>query len=146
MECELQPRVAPAAHQLEELDRELALADAARAHLDVVRAAAALGLGLDAPVQVAQRLEEAVVEVAPVDEGLHERVDRLAGAVHHAALEPRVALPRAGLADEVVLQRREGAHERPGVAEGAKPHVDAEDEAVGGHVGQQADELAGPPA
>ena len=65
-----QRRIAPAAHHLEELHRELDLADAARAHLDVVGLAAANGGLEDARVQLAQLLEHAVVEIAPVHEGL----------------------------------------------------------------------------
>ena len=72
-----QARVAAAAHHLQELHRELDLADAAGADLDVVGLAAADGGLEDARLQLAQLLEHPVVEVAPV----HERLDALGHAL-----------------------------------------------------------------
>jgi hypothetical protein len=93
-----QPRVTPASHHLEELCGELDLADAARAHLDVVRLAPRLrGLG-DAPVHLAQRLEHAVVEVAPVHEGLDPSREALAGPRPPRAPSSRRSAPRAARA------------------------------------------------
>src|SRR5581483_6343885 len=59
-----------------------------------------------------------------------------------ARLDPGVALPLAPLRDEVDLERVEAAGERPRLAVGPQPHVDAEREALGGRLREQADERA----
>ena len=112
-----------AAHHQQQLDDELDLADAAARQLDVVGAlgpagGAALGLVADLAVQLAQALEDAVVEVAPVDEGGHQRTQRQRAAAadrqprrHDAALEPGKALPLAALHLQVLLQHGQ-AHDR----------------------------------
>ncbi len=102
--CRAQARVAPAAHQLEELHRELDLADAAAADLDVVGLAAPDRRLEDARVQLAQLLEQAVVEVAAVHEGVDALAQPRLGPGDHARLEPRVSLPRARMGDEIVLE------------------------------------------
>ena len=68
----LQTPVLAAADQLERLHDEFDLADAAVTELDVVRQIAALHLALDQRLHLAQRLEHAKVEIAPID----ERADR----------------------------------------------------------------------
>ena len=78
-----------AAHHLQQLHGELDLADAAARQLDVVGAlgppgAAARRLLADLPVQRAQRVEHAVVQIAPEHEGQHHAAQRLRRAVGHA--------------------------------------------------------------
>ncbi len=159
-----QPQVghASAADQLEVLRDELDLADAAAAELDVdasrrrgtVRRAAAAhafatrGLRADLPVQLAQRVDRAEVEIAAIDER-HDEPLELARRVaaehrsrHDAALDPREAFPVARARDEVALEHREARHERARVAVGTQSHVDAEHEAVGRHVGERRDQRA----
>ena len=72
-----------AAHDQQQLDDELDLADAAARELDVVGAlrpagGAALRFVAHLGVQLAQALEHAVVEIAAVDEGGDERAQRRA--------------------------------------------------------------------
>ncbi len=137
-----QSRVAPAAHHLVELHDELDLADAAAADLDVVRLAAPGGGLGDARVQLAQRVEHAVVEIAAIDEGLDVLFHALRRAGHHARFQPRIALPGARVRDEIVLERRERGDERAAVAERAQAHVDAECRAFVGELRQERDHLA----
>ena len=122
--------LAPAAHELQRLHDELDLANAARAELDVVRVIVALALLGDLPMDVAQPVVGVVVEVLAKDERRHQRVELVVPlARQRARLEPGVALPGATLRDEVLLERRVGHRQRPALAVGSKPHVDAENEA-----------------
>jgi hypothetical protein len=138
-----QGRVAPAADQLEALRDEFDLADPARTELDVAGQVAACDLLPDLRVELAHRVDRAVVEVLTV----HERMRDLGELRAHARIAPRddarldpgVALPFAALRDEVLLERLEAGSERPGIAPRAQPHVDAEDLAVRRRVGQRAD-------
>src|SRR5690606_34845583 len=66
---DLQAAVTATANELEDLGDELDLADAAGADLDVVGAVAARDLAADLRVQVAHRVEGAVVEVLAEHEG-----------------------------------------------------------------------------
>ncbi len=107
----------------------------------------------DLPVQRAQRIEHAVVEVTAEDERQHHRAQALHGRMaqavarrHDAALEPGEALPFAPLHLQVFLQGGERDGGRAGVAVGAQGQVHAEDEAVlGGFPHQGVDGLHGPP-
>ena len=142
-------RVLAAAHHQHQLHDELDLADAAARQLDVVGAlrpagGAALRLVADLAVQLAQAFEHAVVQVAAVDERRDQLAQRQrtaagdAGARRDdAALQPGKALPFAALHLQVVLQHRQAAHRRAGVAVGPQRQVDAEDEAVLGGVADQ---------
>ena len=79
----LQPRIAATAQQLECLDDELDLADAAGTELDVLLQLAPLDFARDQILHAAQRLEHAEIEVSPV----HERAQ-------HVAVERRRSPPR----------------------------------------------------
>ena len=103
----------------------------------------------DLAVQHAQALEDAVVEVAPEDEGQHDvaqpagrAVDDARARGDDAAFHPGKAFPFAALHDEVFLQRVERADDGAGVAVGAQGQVDAEDEAVLGDVADEGMEQA----
>jgi hypothetical protein len=137
-----QARITPAADHLEKLHRELDLADAAGTHLDVVGLAPLHRRLEDARVQLAQRIEQAVVEVATVDERLHALRDAVGRTGDDPRLEPGIALPGPRVADEVVLQRGQRGDQRPAFAEGAQPHVHAEGLSIGGHLGEQGDQRA----
>jgi hypothetical protein len=85
-----------AAHHLQQLHGELDLADAAARQLHVVGALGAAGaaarrLLADLPVQHAQRIEHAVVEVAAEHEGQHHAAQALGLAVRARC---RAARPR----------------------------------------------------
>ncbi|MPM43080.1 hypothetical protein SDC9_89753 [bioreactor metagenome] len=107
---------------------------------------AALGrVVADLAVQRAQGIEHVVVQIAAEHEGQHHAAQGLhvgrgqAGARrHHAALEPREALPLATMHQQVFLQRRQRHGWRAGVAIGAQRQVDAEHEAVLRGVAHQA--------
>ena len=78
----------PAAHHQQQLDDELDLADAAARQLDVVGAlrstrGTALRLFTDLAVQLAQSLEDAVVEIAPVDKSRDQCAQRQRPARRH---------------------------------------------------------------
>ncbi|MDZ7651107.1 MAG: hypothetical protein U5L03_00290 [Burkholderiaceae bacterium] len=151
-----QARLASAAHHLERLRDELDLADAAAAELDVVLVRAVAGgaaralllrLGADHLVQATQRGDRIEVEILAEHERRHRGLVRLhlgrelrrAGEHRrrdHAPLEPGEALPLAALPDQVLLQHGVRHHQRAGVAIGSQPQVDAEHEALRGHVRQ----------
>ena len=69
----------------------------------------------------------------------------MALAGQRARLEPGVALPRAALRDQVLLERGERHRQRAALAVGAQPHVDAEDVAVRGDVVERADDAPAEP-
>ena len=143
-----------AANDQQQLDDELDLADAAARQLDVVGAlgppgGAPLRLVAHLDVELAQPLEDAVVEVATVDEGGDQRPERHRAAAgdarargDDAALQPGEALPLAAVRLQVVLEHRQAGHRRPGVAVRSQRQVDAEDEAVLGDVADQRVEAA----
>ncbi len=115
--ADAQVLLASAADDLQRLRDELDLADAAVAQLHVLRVVAARALVADLPVDVAQALVRVVVEVLAVDERRDQRDEVVvARAGDRARLQPRVALPRAALRDEVVLEARERRRQRPAVA------------------------------
>src|SRR5579871_2571335 len=110
-----------AANELEGLYDEFDLADAARPELDVVGELAPLDLALDQRLHLAQALEDAVVEVAAIDERPHRsRIDLgvAFGCRHGARLDPCVALPVAAVALEIFLERVEARDEGAACAEG----------------------------
>ena len=115
---------------LQQLHDELDLADAAARQLDVVGPLRPSGTApgrvfANLFVQHPQRIEYAVIEVAPEDEGQHRAAQCGRGAVlncrqrrHHPALEPGETFPFAALNLEVLFQRAERHHRRAGVAVG----------------------------
>ena len=89
-------------------------------------------------VQPAHRAERRVVEVLAVHERTHDGAQLVVcRASQGARLDPGVAFPLATVADQIGLEEVEAADERPRVAVRPQPHVDAEDEAVLGDVGEQ---------
>ena len=87
-------RELPAAHHQQQLHDELDLADAAARQLDVVGAlgpagGAALRFVADLAVQLAQAFEDAVVEVAAVDERRDQRAQRQRAAAGDRARAAR---------------------------------------------------------
>ncbi len=97
-------------------------------------------------MNVAQPLVGVVVEVLAKDERRHQLVELVeARSGQRARLEPRVALPRAALRDQILLERRVRDRERPALAVRPQPHVDAEHVAVGRAVVQRADHATAQP-
>ncbi len=138
---DLQGGIAAAADQLERLRDELDLADAAGTELDVVRHVLPGDLAANLRMQVAHRVDRAEVEILAEHEGGADLLQlRPAVSGQGARLDPGVAFPLAALRVEVVLQHVERAGQRPGVAVGAQPHVDAEHLPVAGDVGQRVDQ------
>ncbi len=139
----------PATHDQQQLHDEFDLADAAARELDVVgplgpARGAALRLVADLAVQLPQRLEDAVVEVAPVDERRHDLAQRHGMAAFQAAarrddaaFQPGKALPLAALHLQVVLEHRKADRRGAAAAVGPQHQVDAEDEAILGGVADQ---------
>ena len=110
--------------------------------LHVLGEVAPRDLLFDQRLHLAQRFEHAEVEVTAVDErphalGLDQLVGR--GAGDGARLDPRVALPVAAMGLQVVVEEHRAGRQRPAVAEGPQPHVDAEHAALGGALAQQPD-------
>ena len=145
----------PAARHQQQLHDELDLADAAARELDVVRAfgpagGAALRFFAHLGVQLTQALEDAVVEVAAVDERGDQPAQRDRAAVLHArawrddaAFQPGETLPLAALHLQVLLEHRHAHARRAGVAVRPQREVDAEHEAVfGGFADQRVEALA----
>ena len=100
---------------------------------------APLDLAAHLGVQAAHRRERRVVEILSVHERPHDGAQRFVlPAGEGARLDPGVALPFAPLAHEIRLEEIEAANERAGLPVGAKPQVDAKDEAVFADLGKQA--------
>ena len=136
----LQAPVAAAARQLQRLHDEFDLADAAGSELDVVGHLAPGHLALDERAHLAQALEHAVVEIAPIDERAHGGALELGialGRGDRARLDVGVTLPVASVARQVVLEEREARDQRAGVAERSQAQVDAQHEAIRGRRLQQ---------
>ena len=92
-------------------------------------------------MDVAQTVVGVEVEVLAKHEGPDQRIELVvARAGQRARLEPRVTLPRAALRDQVALERRVGNRERPALAVGPQPHVDAKHVAVCRDVVEGADD------
>ena len=86
--------------------------------------------------------EHAEIEIAPVDERPHALgMDQLVGrgAGDGARLDPGITLPVAAMRLQVVVEECGADGQRPAVAEGPQAHVDAEHDALGGALAQQAD-------
>ena len=136
-----------AVEQLQELDDEFHVADAAPAGLHVAVVAAALAvLLLDAPLQGLDAADVGTAEVAAVDPG-GQLGEELAAEVqvagHRQGLDVGLPLPGAA-ADVVIVQRRlQVGDRRPALSLGPQPQVHAVDAPQIGRLGQQADQLAG---
>src|SRR5439155_5375270 len=142
-----QPGVITAVEQLERLDDELDLADAAAAELDVggQRLAAALELPVDLLLHGADRGHDARVDAGPVDDlarPVHEARPYLGIAGRDARLQQGLALPQLGavaVIGAVGFERvGDGAHPslRP------QPQIHAEDVALLRHRLDDGDDVA----
>ena len=97
-------------------------------------------------MDVAQTFVGVVVEVLAKDERRDQRVELVVPRAGQCArLQPRIALPRAPLRDQVLLERRIGHREGPALAVGPQPHVDAEHVAVRRDVVERADDAPAEP-
>src|SRR5690606_33450258 len=109
-----------AAYDLKRLHDELDLANAAAAELDVVGHLLERDLLLDEALHLAQRVEDAVVQVTAVDERreyLVEDVALVVGARDEPRLDVGIALPVAPVAHEIGLESRHADGQRPALAE-----------------------------
>src|SRR5690606_32386394 len=118
--------------ELQRLDEELDLADAADAVLDVEARVDAAGVELDLDLLVERRdlVDDGGRGRARVDEGLqrgHQLLAQLHVAGARPRLEPRLALPRPAEALVVALDGRQRVGDGAAAALGAQPQVDAED-------------------
>ncbi len=129
-------RVVPAVHELEELHRELDVADAAAPPLHLaVREAAALHLSLRPGLHGPHRANRVRVEDLRPDDGLHqleESTTDVAVACDGPGLQERLELPRLRPALVVRAVRLQRARQRSRSAFGTEVGVGAEDDAVGG--------------
>ncbi len=130
----LQRRLAPAADQLEHLDDKLDLADATRPQLDIVFQAATPHFPGNHPFHVAQRLDDAEINVATEDERAQHGAQLvgigIAVIAHDPRLHHRVAFPVAPLLLVIIFQRGKAQHQRAAVAERTQAHIHPVDKAV----------------
>ncbi len=129
----LQAPVAAAAHQLHGLHDEFDLADAAAAEFQMLIEFAPRHLPGDQRLHVAQRLEYAEVEIAPIHERAHEfLIRRRVGFQPNdgPCLDPGVALPIAAMLLQVIFERSQARHQRTAFAEWPQAHVHAKHEPV----------------
>ena len=138
-----------AVEQLQELNDEFDVADAAVAGFDVAQVAAfALGALLDAALERLDAGDVGEAEVAAIDPRL-EPVEQLAAQVEVAGDRPGFdeRLPLPGAALHVVVGERavEAQAERAARAFGPQPQVDAVGDAQVGRLGEQADEFFAEP-
>jgi hypothetical protein len=141
--------VAAAANELEYLGQEFDFPDAAASELDVVTAVGMPGflprnLGADLRMHVAHRFDGAEIQIAPVNEGpddLLQRGDVVRAASDSTCLDPGIAFPFAALDDQVFLDHAEAGRKRSRSAVRPQRHVDTECKAVFGDFRQGADQL-----
>ncbi len=133
------------AHQLVTLDDELAFTDAPHTDLEVIaRHTPDGGIGGDALLQIPQRIDGVVVQIAAIDKGPQPREQRLACcqiARHRPRLHQGVALPFAAMVLVVVLHRRCTNRDRTRRAKRPEHEVNTEDEAIFRRRAQELDHL-----
>ena len=99
-------------------------------------------------MHVAQRFEDTVVDVAPVDERAHQVVVQVADdglarvRTDDARLDVGVPLPVTTVLQQVGFERREADHGRPALAERPQSRIDSEHEAVRRAFIEKRDDLA----
>ena len=127
--------VAAAVHQLEQLDRELDVAQPTHPELELPVGLAGRD-GLDDPAPHGLHVaDEPVASGDAPDEGgdqLDELLAELQVAGHRPCLEQRLELPRLGPALVVAAHPGHGADQRAGLALGPQGRVDRPDGALGG--------------
>ena len=122
---------------------ELDFTDAAGSKFDVVLHVAPLDFAPHLLMQIAQRFESAVIEVAPEDKMRGQLCEfRGAVATQHAPLDPCIAFPFAALGDEIVFEHRKTAGQRTVGAEWAQAHINAKDITIGGDFIDDGDQAA----
>ena len=133
-------RVAPR-EQLEKLDRELDVTDAAAARLHVGGVAPRPDRPLlDPPLERLDAADVGAGEPAPPDpglQGLQQPPPEVGVAAHAAGLDPRLPLPGAARLVEVAEHRLECHRCRPGAAVRPQPQVHAVGDAVRRRVGHE---------
>ncbi len=140
----MQPPITATAHQLHGLHDEFNFADTAFAEFQMMLEVPARHLANDQLLHVAQRLEYAKVQIAPVDEGTNEFFvgwTISVGADDGARLDPGIAFPVAAMLLQVILERGQTHDQRPAFAEGPQPHIDAKYKAFRIARVEQADEF-----
>ncbi len=142
-----EPFVATAVDDLEELDGELHVADPAPPTLDLgSRLAPGSYVLLQADLHPADLLDGLRGKLLAIDERgdhLHEGLPQLEVAGHRPGLAQGLPFPGHRLRLVVRTHRGKGASERPSPAPGAKRRIDPERDALGRHLGEQADDLRG---
>jgi len=142
------PVVVLAVHELQQLHRELDVAQPAGAQLDLPGGLLRGDGLLDAPPHRLDVVDEPGARAGrpdqrcdQVDEGLAQR----GVARYRACLEQRLELPAAGPPPVVALVAGEGAHQRPGPALGAQRGVDREHRGLGARLGAASHHRLGQP-
>ena len=142
-------RELPTPHHQQQLHDEFNLADAAAREFHVIcplrpAGGAALGFFADLAVQLAQALENAVVQVTPVDKRADQAAQRQRPARqhrrtrrHHPALEPGKTLPLAALHQKILFQHGQADHRRAGVAVGPQRQIHPKHKTVVGGLADQ---------
>ena len=139
-----------AIEELQELDHEFDVANAAAAGLHVPQVGPfALGPPLDPPLERLDAGDIGEAQVAAIDPGL-EPFEQLAAELAVAGDRPglHVRLPLPGAALRVVIRERavETQAERAARTLGPQPHVDAVRRAQVGRFGEQANDVLAPAA
>ena len=137
-----QPRVAAPVHDLQQLHRELDVADAAPSALDLGELLPALAdVLLEANLRASHVVDRGRRELRRVHErrdALDEPRPQMPVARDRAGLDHGLALPGRGLALVVGEGRLQGAAEGPGPPAWPECDVDAQRDALGGRSGEQA--------
>ena len=142
----LEGRHHAAPDQLEELGKELDFPNPPGTELDIVGHALAAYFQGDLVLHLAQRFENAVVEVAAIDKGAHHGHQAAGVGVipgHHPGLDPGITLPLASVGLVIGLHGVEAHGQRPAFTKRAQAGVHPENESVGADLAQGLDEPAG---
>ena len=142
---DLQVRVPPAMNQLKGLADELDFPDAPLAQLDVGIHAPPVHLRLDAALHVADGVDGAEIDIAPIDEGTQDAQQLFPVGIFPGdgpGLDHGIAFPLPGLGRVIGLHGAETQGQGAGFAEGAQAHVHPEYETILRHLAQRVYELA----
>ena len=130
----MQRRFAPAANELEYLDDKFNFTNATRAKFDVVGQTASAHFTGNHPFHVAQRLDDAEIDVTAENKRAQHRTQLVSidafAIPHNPRLDHRVTLPVAPLLLVIIFQRRKAQHQRATFAKRTQSHIHAIDEAI----------------
>ncbi len=129
----LQAYILAAADELRDLCDEFDFPYPARAELDVRLHVLALDLGLDQPLHLAQRIEDAVVDISAVDERCEQLVEDLPPVLvtrQQPRFDIRIPLPVSTVLQQIGFECRQAHGQWAAAAKRTQARIDTKHEAI----------------